>query len=100
MNIHSSLEELVETVDTLHQLERYARDEELLQLLHHEATRVEAHDQGREETTTGDYDVEYVPAVCAVTGPSESEKSHDDIQHVDGGHEDEEVVYENRQLKM
>ena len=95
MDLHGSLEQLVEIVHTLHKLERDAGKEQLLQLLHNEAAGMGPSDDRGQETATGDDDIEDVPAVCAVAAPTQTEQPHDDVKDIDERDDQEKVGYED-----
>lgn len=91
-DVHGGLEQLVQVVHPLHQLERDANQEELLQLVDEVAAGADSHRDGREQTARGDDDVEHVPAIGAETPPAESVETHEDVYHVHDGDEQEKIV--------
>ena len=93
MNLHGSLEQLVETVHPLDQLQSDACDEELLELLNDKSSGIELNDQGGKEAARCDDDVEDVPAVGAVACPAETIEPDQYVDAVHNTDEDEESIF-------
>ena len=91
-HVHGGLEQLVQVVHSLHELERDADQEQLLQLVDKVTAGADSYRDGREQAARRDDDVEHIPAIGAETPPAESVETHEDVHHVHDGDEQEKVI--------
>ena len=69
-SLHSSFEQLVETVCSLHEFERDADQEQFLQLLCSEPTPSKSDNECSNETATSNHNIENIPAIGSEAVPT------------------------------
>ncbi len=93
VHVHDCLEQLVETVRSLHQLERHADKEQLLQLLNRKPAVSKPHNDRSRQTPHRRNHIKQIPPIRTETPPSQSEEPDAHVHNVDESQPKEKVVY-------
>ena len=91
--VHGCFEKFVQVICSLHQFEGNADQEQLLELLSSESTGPESNDKCCNKAAAGDNNVEYIPAICTETAPTQSKEANYNIDHVDKGDQEEKIIW-------